>query len=185
MNDAALIQAVEAARNGDERAYEALFRGHKDSVYSLAMHFAGDPELAADLTQEAFVRAWERLPTLRDPAAFSGWLRTMTVNLVRDHFRGARDEEALDGADPLPSGEDGPSRAVERSEQDRAVREAVLRLPEHQRTVVTMHHLEGIPVTEIARMLGLPKGTVVSRLARGRENLRRRLAPYIDSAEER
>ncbi|MGC9319737.1 MAG: RNA polymerase sigma factor [Armatimonadota bacterium] len=180
MNDAALIQAVEAARDGDQRAYEVLFRAHKDSIYSLAMHFARDPDLAADITQDAFVRAWERLPELRDPTAFGGWLRTMTVNLIRDHFRAASDEQSLDDADPLPGSEDGPSRTVERSEEGRAVREAILQLPEHQRTVVTMHHLEGIPVSEIARMLDLPKGTVVSRLARGRESLRRRLAPYID-----
>jgi len=61
----------------------------------------------------------------------------------------------------------------------------VLALPEHQRTVVAMHHLEGIPVRDIVDALGIPKGTVVSRLARGREALRRRLAPYIDRPGER
>jgi len=63
------------------------------------------------------------------------------------------------------------------------VRRAVLDLPEHQRTVVVMHHLEGKPVSEIMEDLGLPKGTVVSRLARARQALRRRLAPFVDEQE--
>ncbi len=185
MNEAGMIQAVEAAKAGDEAAYETLFRAHKNSIYSLALHFARDPEIAADITQDAFVRAWERLPGLREPAAFGGWLRQMTMNLVRDHFRAARDEDPLPEDRPLRSKEDGPAESVELSEQQDAVREAILGLPEHQRSVVTLHYVEGRSVAEIGEMLDLPKGTVVSRLSRGRENLRRRLAPYIEAPGER
>lgn len=184
MNEAALTQTVQAAQVGDERAYEALFRAHRDGIYALAMHFVGRPEVAEDITQDAFVRAWEQLPRLREPAAFGGWLRTMAMNLVRDHYRRDRGEGPLDEADPPPSGDAGPSRAVELSDEQRAVRRAVLSLPEHQRTVVALHHLEGRPVMEIAQMLDVPKGTVVSRLARGRENLRVRLAAYLEEPEE-
>ncbi len=180
MNEPAVIQAVEAARAGDQSAYEALFRAHRDAIYSLALHFARDPELAADLTQETFVRAWERLPGLRDPAAFAGWLRSMSVNLVRDHFRAAREADPIDEGTPLADDAAGPEQALEESERDAVVRRAILDLPEHQRVVVVMHYLEGRPVMEIAGALNLPKGTVVSRLSRGRKNLRRGLAPYID-----
>jgi RNA polymerase sigma-70 factor (ECF subfamily) len=185
VNDAALIQAVEAAQAGDERAFEALFRANRDSLYSLAMHFLHDADVAADVTQEAFVRAWEQLPRLRDPGAFGGWLRAMAMNLVRDHFRRYRPQDELDESDPPPGDDPGPEETLVDDERDRSVREAVLSLPEHQRTIVTMHYLEGRSVAEIMSALGLAKGTVVSRLSRGRENLRRRLAPYIDDVGER
>jgi len=185
MNETALVQAVEAAQAGDQRAFEALFRSHQDAIYSLALHFARDPEVAADVAQDAFVRAWEQLPHLREPAAFGGWLRSMTMNLVRDHYRRAQATDPLDENTPISSDEGGPETVAERSEQDLAVRHAILGLPEHQRVVVAMHYLEGVPVNDIVGALGLPKGTVVSRLARGRENLRRRLAPYIDETGER
>ncbi|MFW5866488.1 MAG: RNA polymerase sigma factor [Armatimonadota bacterium] len=185
MNEAALVQTVEAAQAGDERAYEALFRAHRDSIFSIAMHYLRDRDVAEDVTQDAFVRAWDQLPKLREPAAFGGWLRAMTINMVRDHFRSKRDEEPLDDRHPPASEEDGPDSSIEQDEQQDAVREAILGLPDHQRVIVSMHYLEGRSVQEIMDLMGLPKGTVVSRLSRGRENLRRRLAPYIDGSGER
>jgi len=107
------------------------------------------------------------------------------MNLVRDHYRRARDTRPLDEGAPIAGDGPDPPALVAQSEHDRAVREAVLALPEHQRTVVAMHYLEGIPVNDIMDALDIPKGTVVSRLARGREALRSRLAPYIDGAGER
>lgn len=184
MNELALIQTVEAAQAGDAGAFEALFRAHQNGVYSLAMHFLRDPDVAADVTQDTFVRAWEQLPKLREASAFEGWLKKMAVNLVRDHFRGERDMDTLDESNPLPGGEDGPEDTVAQADQDSSVREAILGLPEHQREVVTMHYIEGRPVMEIAKALGVAKGTVVSRLSRGRESLRRRLAPHIDDGGE-
>ncbi len=185
VNEAALVQAVKSAQAGDERAFEALFRAHRDSIFSLAMHYLRDRDVAEDVTQDAFVRAWAQLPKLREPAAFGGWLRALTVNRVRDHFRGKRDEDPLDDDNPLPSGDDGPDASFEQDEQQAAVREAILGLPDHQRVIVSMHYLEGRPVQQIMEAMDLPKGTVVSRLARGRENLRRRLAPYIEASGER
>lgn len=184
MNEAALVQAVESAQEGDERAFEALFRAHRDSIFSLAMHYLRDRDVAEDVTQDAFVRAWDQLPKLREPAAFGGWMRALTMNMIRDHFRSRRDEDPLDDDNPLPSGDAGPDHSVEQDERQKAVRDAILGLPDHQRVVVGMHYLEGRPVQEIMEAMDLPKGTVVSRLSRGRENLRRRLAPYIDDMEE-
>lgn len=179
----AIAQQVQAAERGDERAFEALFRAHHGAIYSLILHFAGDPELAADLTQDTFVKAWESLRKLRDPNAFAGWLRTMAMNLVRDHFRGVRPTDPLDEAAPIQSSGENPAEGAARREQAEAVRRAVLELPQHQRTVVAMHHLEDRPVDEIAQEMGLPKGTVVSRLARGRKALRRKLARFVEEQE--
>ena len=177
------IDTVRAAANGDERAFEDLFRAHQDAMYSLVLHFVADREVASDLTQDAFVRAWEKLPGLREPEAFAGWLRALTMNLVRDHYRREHETDPLD--DELEVADDGPGPADEMatSEQDRKVHEAVLALPEHQRAPVVMYHLEGRPVDEVAAALGIPKNTVVSRLARGRAALRRKLAGYLDAGE--
>ena len=179
----AIAQQVQAAEHGDERAFEALFRTHHGAIYGLILHFVGDPELAADLTQDTFVKAWESLRKLRDPNAFGGWVRAMAINLMRDHFRRARQTDPLDEAAPIESTGESPAERAARREQAEAVRRAVLALPEHQRTVVAMHHLEGKPVDEIAREMSMPKGTVVSRLARGRKALRRRLARFVEEQE--
>jgi RNA polymerase sigma-70 factor (ECF subfamily) len=184
MDEHTHTQVVKAAQAGDRGAYERLYRAHKDAVYSLAMHFLRDGDAAADVTQETFVRAWAQLPRLREASAFGGWVRTMAMNLVRDHYRRGRDSEPLDEAMPVASGDAGPDEESLRRAQDRAVRDAVLGLPEHQRIPVVMHYLEGRPVAEVADILGVPRNTVISRLARGREALRRRLGPYIDQAGE-
>lgn len=184
MNQAALVQAVVAAQAGDQKAFEALFRAHKDAIYSLILHFARDPEVAADVTQDTFVRAWEQLPRLRAPEAFGGWLRAMAMNLVRDYFRHTHDTDPLDAAAFVAGNEEPPEQVAEQTERAHILREAILALPEHQRVVLAMYHLEGMTVGDIVAALGLPKGTVVSRLARGRETLRRRLAPYIEESEE-
>lgn len=179
-NTGALAHAVHAARRGDERAFEGLFRAYQGAIYALVLHFVGDPELAADLTQDVFVRAWEKLGRLREPEAFGGWLRALATNIVRDHFRTARQTEPLDESAPIVAETEEPPEQAATHERERAVRAAVLELPEHQRTVVVMHHLEGKRVDDVAAELGLPKGTVVSRLARGREAMRRKLARFVD-----
>lgn len=184
MENTALIQTVEAAAGGDQRAFETLFRANEQAMYSLVLHFVRDRELAADLTQDAFVRAWEKLPRLREPEAFGGWLRALTVNIVRDHFRRERETDPLDETFEVADDGPGPDEQASGSEEDQAVRRAILTLPEHQRMPVVMYHLEGRPVEEVAEALGIPKNTVISRLARGREALRRTLAPRIEENRE-
>lgn len=144
----------------------------------------GDDETAADLTQETFIKAWRSLPLLKEPAAFGGWLRTIALNLTRDHVRGHRPTEPLESDDdenPRQWADDGPGpdEQMATGERQTHIREAVMRLNEEQRTVVVMHHLEGVPVAEIASELGIPVGTVLSRLARGRDALKRKLLPYL------
>lgn len=179
-------QLVLRAQEGDQDAFAVLYRRHSRLVYSLARHLLGDDERAMDATQEVFVKAWQGLPRLRETEAFAGWLKIITTNLARDYGRRRKPERTLteetdgdqperDHPDPGPSVED----TLERSETRRAIREAVARLPEPQQIVVVMHHFEDKPVAEIAEELGLPLGTVLSRLARGREALKRRLSPHI------
>lgn len=177
------VDLVQRAKAGDQRAFESLFREHQANMYRLALHFTRSPETAADVTQEAFVKAWEQLPRLRDEAAFSGWLRSILLNAARDAWRQRQPHTALDddadGAEGLPDPGPPPENGIAEAQFEETVRRAVMSLPEHQRTVVVMHHLEGKPVDEIAADLGLKKGTVVSRLSRGRDLLKRKLEGHL------
>jgi RNA polymerase sigma-70 factor (ECF subfamily) len=186
--DAALVQR---AQQGDQRAFALLYQRHQRPIYSLLRHLTGDEEAAADLTQETFVKAWNGMPRLRANNAFGGWLRIIATNLVRDRSRRRRPESTLtdtiseDGPE-FDVADDGPGPHEEMAVQQHQVqiRDAVARLPEPQRLVVIMHHLEDIPVADIATQLEIPLGTVLSRLARGRDALRRRLGPYVEQGRE-
>ena len=174
------VELVRRARGGDQGAFETLFRKYQNTMYRLALHFIGSPEAAADATQDAFVRAWERLGSLRDDRAFGGWLRSILLHIVRDQHRKRRDVVRIEDepglAERLPDAGALVENKVVALQRDEEINTAVMTLPEHQRTVVVMHHLEGKSVEEIVRELGLKKGTVISRLARGRKALKRKLA---------
>jgi RNA polymerase sigma-70 factor (ECF subfamily) len=181
-------QFVARAQEGDQEAFAVLYHRHVRLVYSLARHLLGDDERAMDATQEVFVKVWQALPRLRETEAFTGWLRVITTNIVRDYGRRRKPEAPMadeqredrperDVEDPSPSAVD----AMIEQEGRGLIREAVARLPEPQRVVIVMHHFEEQPVASIAEELQVPLGTVLSRLARGRETLRRRLAPRLET----
>ena len=143
-------------------------------------------DAAADLTQETFIRAWKSLPRLKDSRALPGWLRMIALNITRDWVRAKRPTEPLENDDDdglekqWADDSAGPAEELEITEQQAQIRDAVQRLSDDQKLVVVMHHLEGKPVAEIGRELDIPVGTVLSRLARGREALRIKLAPYVE-----
>ncbi|MBP8952100.1 MAG: sigma-70 family RNA polymerase sigma factor [Armatimonadetes bacterium] len=172
-------ELVRRAKQGDENAFGSLFRQYQDTMYRLALHFTGSADAAADVTQETFVKAWEKLPGLRNDRAFGGWLRSILLNFARDALRSAPPETRIEddprGAEGVADDGARTAEDVAQRDSDAAVRRAVMSLPEHQRTVVLMHHLEGMSVEEIMDALGLKKGTVISRLARGRDLLKRKL----------
>ncbi len=175
---------VRQARAGSLPAFEQLFRAHEQRIYSLALHMVGEAAVAEDLTQDTFVRAWENLRRLRHEQAFGGWLRRIALNLIWDHLRSQRTTEEIGEqgpeiwADPTAP----PDEQATQSALARKVRAAVLALPEHQRVVLAMYYWEDMPVNDIARALGIARGTVISRLARGRETLRQRLGPTLGAS---
>ncbi len=179
------VKLVAQARDGDQRAFAGLYSAYGRLIYSVVRHMVGDDETAADLTQETFIKAWRSLSRLKEPAAFAGWLRMIALNLTRDHVRGRRPTEPLENEDedgnPRQWADDGagPDEQAESAQFQAQVRDAVMRLNEEQRLVVVMHHLEGMPVADIAETLQIPVGTVLSRLARGREALKRKLSPHL------
>ena len=183
-------ELVAEARAGNAAAFEALYRSHQAGIFTFVRSLVGEWELAADLTQQTFVRAWESLPRLRQVGAFGGWLHRIATNLVRDEAKAGRAKfemaaSGLGDADtPWREVEDSsaerPETMVVSAELRQRVRSALADLPPEQRAVVVMHHLEGLSVTEIAHALEVRPGTVMSRLARAREAMRVRLKPYVE-----
>jgi len=168
------MDLVERAKTGDERAFRTLYEMNVDRIYRLAYRMAGEEDLAMDFTQEAFVKAYQRLDQFRGDAAFSTWLHSVTVSVVLNGLRKVdrhrRRERSLEDAAPVAD----KRMAVEPGVRDR-IEAAVNDLPEIYRTVFLMHDLEGYNHGEISRALGVAEGTSKARLSRARAKLRESL----------
>jgi RNA polymerase sigma-70 factor, ECF subfamily len=167
---------VRAAR-GDQTAFDALVPGRIDRCYRIAWSILQNEADAADATQEAFVSAWRTLPRLREVAAFDGWLNRIVANASYTVLRRRRRLREIQPAemtdDPERDLEAPPDHVTESDlfvERD-AVRRAFERLRPGERQILVLHHVDGRPVTEIARSLGVPEGTVKSRLHTARRAL--------------
>ena len=143
-------------------------------LYRLAYAWSKDPYLADDLTQEAMIRATQRHKQLRAPELLDRWVIRILANCWFDHLRAEHPAESLDEVlDHLPvDAAEEPAQAHRRGEIIERVRAAVARLPPLQRVVVTLVDLEELSYREVAEVLDLPMGTVMSRLVRGREKLK-------------
>ena len=185
------LEWVRQAQAGDLQAFEQLFNHYHRGIYNTIFQMVRSDADAADLTQEVFVRAWKSLPRLEAPEAFSSWIYRIATNLTRNWIRDNSRvrQESLD--QPIGEEEGGAQREVAdysgdpaAVSQTRATQEAVQRaiqgLSEDHRMVVTLHHLEGMAVEEIAKIMRCSVGTVKSRLSRARENLKRKLAGYVE-----
>ena len=187
------VDLVRRTKSGDVGAFEELFNRYQKRVYNIVYNLVCDENEAADLTQEVFVRVYTSIGNLRVEEAFFTWVRTVAVNLCRDFMRrrppraGSLDANLqLDDGEvgrDLPDPSAGPEKTLLGADRQRAVRQAVASLSDDHRAVVVLHHLEGLDVKEIARQLGCAVGTVKSRLARARDELRRKLGPWVDAAQ--
>jgi RNA polymerase sigma-70 factor (ECF subfamily) len=190
--DAAL---VERARGGDAGAYEQLVLHHQRRAFNVAYRMLGDYDEALDVTQETFVQAHRALGRFRGEARFGNWLLTIAVNQCRNRLkqwkRRARSRhdslsepiggEGSDLLRELPDPGATAFEALEGRQLEELVREEMQHVDEEYRIVLVLRELQDVAYEEIARMLGVPVGTVKSRLHRGRaelrERLRRRLSP--------
>jgi len=168
---------VERARDGDLGAFEALIRPEVQAMARVAMAIIGDESEAREALQEALTSMWRELPALRDPERFAAWAGRILVNrcrlTLRRHRRHERHEVSLD-APPLrvTAVDEGP----EGTALDRHALEAAFeRLDADARTLLVLHNLAGLPLTEMAQRLGVPTGTVKSRLHAARRALEREL----------
>jgi RNA polymerase sigma factor (sigma-70 family) len=156
------LQLVEAARNGDREAYAELLRGRAGRLYAIAQRILRDPERAEDAVQDALVLAWRDLPALRDPARFDAWLHRVVVHACLAEARRTRRMTArlVELPVDIAVGRDDYLDVVEREALDRAF----LRLAPEQRVLLVLRHYAGLETAAIAEVLGVPHGTVRSRL---------------------
>ncbi len=152
---------VEAASRGDHEAFEVLATSAGDRLYAVARLILRSTDLAEDAVQEALVRAWQQLPSLRDPDRFDAWLHRLLVNACSDQGRQMRRwSNQVRVLQFDVSIEDDTQSVADREQLERGFG----RLKPEQRAVVVLHYYSGFSTAEIARILGIPGGTARSRL---------------------
>jgi RNA polymerase sigma-70 factor (ECF subfamily) len=176
---------VEQARHGDRDAFGELVRIHQHEVYTLAVRLVRDPDLASDVAQDAFVRAWRAMPKFRGDAKFSTWMHRITVNTAWTH-RAKRSKVRLDSIDdiatePVATSLD-PIRAGESASAAPAISAALMHLTDSVRAVVVLKDVYDWSHTEIADHLDITVTAAKVRLHRGRKELRSRLASFVEGS---
>jgi RNA polymerase sigma-70 factor (ECF subfamily) len=176
---------VERCLSGDSAAWEDLVRQHSRRVYGLCYRFTGRDSEAQDLTQDVFLRVFRSLASFRSTeGSFTTWLARLTRNLLIDHYRRTRNERITDSIEEqLPRVEE--TRMTTRSDSAVAGREAsellqgaLAKLSPELRETIILRDLQDMEYREISQVLGIPEGTVKSRLNRGRAELARLLKKY-------
>ena len=175
----AIESLIQRCLRGDQNAWELVVRQYWRKVFNIAYKFVGKHDEAEDLTQEIFIKIFRSLSTFDRRANFQTWLISVSRNLCIDHYRSVRKErETIDRqVDPnelTPASSDpGPMAALEQRDRVTLLRQALGQLPDTLRTAVLMRDIQEMSYQEIADKLGLPEGTVKSRINRGRTELAR------------
>ncbi|HEX6945998.1 MAG TPA: sigma-70 family RNA polymerase sigma factor [Acidimicrobiia bacterium] len=169
------IALLARAAEGDHDAFTAIMRAHEDRIFAVCMRMLADREAALDVTQETFVTAFRKAHQFQGNSAVGTWLYRIAVNNCYDHLRRDRRRptdslpEHFDRADP------SAREAVEASAHRQEIELALAALPKEYRAAVILSDIEGMSLPEVAAALGVPVGTVKSRLFRGRRMLADRL----------
>ncbi|WP_165250918.1 RNA polymerase sigma factor [Paludisphaera soli] len=166
--DDAIVREV---LRGDRGAFATLVARHERAAWATAWRVLRDDHAAADAAQEAFLTAYHRLADLRRPERFGAWLLRIARREAVRTARGRAREPARSLDEPGAADLAAQSGARLPADAE-ALLAAVARLPEHERVVVAMHYLDGLPVADVARVLGRPVGTVTKQLSRAIERLR-------------
>jgi RNA polymerase sigma-70 factor, ECF subfamily len=159
-----------------------LYESYKDQVYSIALyHFHGDSAIAADVTQQVFVKAIMSIVQFRGDSEIGTWLYRLTANACLDRRRGGSAREIAVAPEAFAHITDGrsPERDASEAEESARVRAAVSSLPEKLRLPVLLRYFEDMSYEDLANALGCSAGTVASRLSRGHQLLREKLTKWV------
>lgn len=169
-------ETIRRAQSGDPDAFEAVYRQHAGRVYALCLRMSGNPGTASELTQDVFVRVWEKIATFRGDSAFGSWLHRMAVNVVLMALR----SEKRRAEDELPADDDGEIQLASgggvEPGQRMDLEAAIASLPPMARQVLVLHDLEGYEHAEVGAMLGIAEGTSKAHCFRARRLLRERMS---------
>jgi RNA polymerase sigma-70 factor (ECF subfamily) len=183
LEDPALVRA---AQQGDTEAFEELVARHRDKIYARAFSMMRNEEEALDLSQEAWVKAWQRLKQFQGESSFGTWITRIVINLCLDQLRKQKrqrtdsieemDEESGGVERHMPVVNVNPSAGLEREELRRRIDEALNQLSHEHRTVLILHQFEEMEYKAIAKVMGCSIGTVMSRLFYARRKMAALLA---------
>ena len=165
------LELIQRSLNGDLEAWGEIVTRYKEAVFAVTLSILRNWADAEDATQDAFIRAYENLRHYDLSRKFSTWLFTVAANVAKNALRKRKRQKEP----PLVEAEDDPAEEVHQDLRLAAVRRAVADLPEVYRMPVMLYYWHGLPVEEIAQVLGIPSGTVKTRLYRARALIRAKL----------
>jgi RNA polymerase sigma-70 factor (ECF subfamily) len=188
--DEALVRAFQL---GDKAAFDKLVLKHKDKLFNIIYWFLGDYEEANDCAQETFIKLFRSLKKFRFESAFSTWLYRIAINTSKNRLKSSeyrwkkktvpieKPEGSKSGNPVLEIKDDSPSPVIEFEKKERLglIKEAINSLSEEQNRVIVLRDIQGLSYEEIADITGLNLGTIKSRIARGRLELRNKLKGRI------
>ena len=182
---------VKAAQKGDTRAFEELVARHRDRIYARARSMVRNEEEAIDLSQEAWVKGWQRLKQFQGESSFSTWMTRIVINLCLDELRKQKrrrtesieemDEESGGVERHMPAVTVNPTERLERGELRQRIDRALGQLSWEHRTVLVLHEFEEMEYKEIAKTMECSMGTVMSRLFYARRKMAALLADLKDA----
>lgn len=178
-------ELVKRALKGDGRAFELIVRKYQKQLYFTIRKIVSSHEDTDDILQETFIKAYHRLDTYKAEYPFYPWLHRIAVNTAINHYKkyGTREESSLNGmidaGNPFPSNQRNPHHQVEQAELNELVKSALEKLPFEQKMVFILRTSEELTYEEISDRLNISIGTVMSRLSRAREKLRKLLRGYF------
>ncbi len=178
-DDAEEEALLERARDGDAAAFSRLAARHRDAILRAAWAVLGNEDDANDATQEALLRAYRHLATFDGRSSFVTWARKIATNCALNRLEQKKRDRASALPDDVVADEREQEAELERDEERAIVRRAIDELPPAQRAAVLLRDVEGLSYEEIAAALSIPRGTVMSRIYYGRENLKEKLSRLL------
>lgn len=184
-------QIVERVQRGDKNAFNLLVKKYQHKVAHLVTRYVKNSGDVADVTQEAFIKAYRALPNFRGDSAFYTWLYRIAVNSAKNYLVAqgrkppandvdAEEADFYDGSDALKE-QNSPERSLMSQQLEKVLFDAVEQLPEDLRMAITLRELEGLSYEDIANVMDCPVGTVRSRIFRAREAIDKVLQPMMQS----
>lgn len=189
-NESTDAQLVRRVQKGDKGAFDLLVLKYQHKIVNLVMRYVRDPDLALDITQEAFLKAYRALPRFRGDSAFYTWLYRIAVNTAKNHLASVRRrpmDVELDLQDPEQydlhaklKETDTPEGVTMSQELHATVEKAIDALPDDLRTAIILRELDGMSYEEIAQTMDCPVGTVRSRIFRARDAISKKIGNLLD-----
>ncbi len=179
-SDEVELDLIVQAQEGNREAFGELVLRYRKGVINVVYRMCGDVNLAEDVAQEAFIKAWEHLPSYQPKAPFRNWVYRIATNSARDVLRQGKETVSVDEV-PLSNPDEGLEVKLVGKERAEFVRQAVLSLPLASRSVLVLREYEGLSYREISEALDIPIGTVMSRLNYARNAMRKILSGLLEA----